>query len=108
MPVIFFGTGMGGHLERIAALGFDVVSIDWRMPIEDARARLPGVAVQGNLDSTLLLGPKDVVVERARRIMQAAGPKPGYIFNLGHGIQPGTPTENVKAVVDAVHAFRWK
>src|SRR5512140_3413036 len=64
VPIIFFGTGMGGHLERIAALGFDVVSIDWRMPIEDARARLPGVAVQGNLDSTILLGPKDVAVAR--------------------------------------------
>jgi uroporphyrinogen decarboxylase len=49
-----------------------------------------------------------VAVERARRIVQAAGPGPGYIFNLGHGIQPGTPTENVKAVVDAVHAFAWK
>jgi uroporphyrinogen decarboxylase len=108
VPVIFFGTGMGGHLERLAALGFDVLSVDWRIPIEDARARLPGVAVQGNLDSTLLLGPKEVAVERARRITQAAGKKPGYIFNLGHGIQPGTPTETVKAVVDAVHAFTWK
>src|SRR5512145_1640706 len=67
VPVIFFGTGMGGHLERIAALGFDVVSIDWRIPIEEARARLPNVAVQGNLDSTVLLGPKEVAVERARR-----------------------------------------
>jgi len=82
VPVIFFGTGMGGHLERIAALGFDVVSIDWRMPIEDARARLPGAAVQGNLDSTVLLGPKEAAVDRALRI--------------------------VKAVVDAVHAFKWK
>jgi uroporphyrinogen decarboxylase len=108
VPSIFFGTGMGGHLERVAALGFDVVSIDWRMPIEDARARLPDAAVQGNLDSTVLLGPKEVAVERARRIMQAAGPKPGYIFNLGHGLQPPTPVENVKAVVDAVHAFTWK
>jgi uroporphyrinogen decarboxylase len=78
------------------------------MPIEDARARLPDVAVQGNLDSTVLLGPKEIAVERARRIMQAAGPKPGYIFNLGHGLQPPTPTENVKAVVEAVHAFSWK
>jgi uroporphyrinogen decarboxylase len=108
VPVIFFGTGMGGHLERIAALGFDVVSVDWRMPIEEARARLPGVAVQGNLDSTVLLGPKEVAVERALRIARAAGPRPGYIFNLGHGLQPPTPPETVKAVVDAVHAFGWK
>jgi uroporphyrinogen decarboxylase len=69
---------------------------------------VPGVAVQGNLDSTVLLGPREVAVERALAIARAAGPAPGYIFNLCHGIQPGTPVENVKAVVDAVHAFRWK
>jgi len=77
------------------------------MPIEEARARLPNVAVQGNLDSTVLLGPQDVAVARAQAIMKAAGPQPGYIFNLGHGLQPPTPVENVKAVVDAVHAFKW-
>jgi uroporphyrinogen decarboxylase len=108
VPSIFFGTGMGGHLERLAGLGFDVLSVDWRVPIDEARARVPSVAVQGNLDSTVLLGPKEVAVERALRIVQAAGPAPGYIFNLGHGIQPGTPPETVKAVVDAVHAFQWK
>ncbi len=108
VPVVFFGTGMGCHLEKLAAVGFDVISVDWRTPIDEARARLPGVAVQGNLDSTLLLGPKEAAVERALRIVRAAGPAPGYIFNLGHGIQPGTPPETVKAVVDAVHAFSWK
>ncbi|HET7827126.1 MAG TPA: uroporphyrinogen decarboxylase family protein, partial [Anaeromyxobacter sp.] len=108
VPIIFFGTGMGGHLEKLAALGFDVLSVDWRIPIDEARARVPDVAVQGNLDSTVLLGPGEVAVERALAIARAAGPAPGYIFNLGHGIQPGTPVENVKAVVDAVHAFRWK
>jgi len=108
VPVIFFGTGMGGHLERLAQLGFDVLSVDWRIPIDEARARVPHVAVQGNMDSSVLLGPKEGAVERARRIMQAAGPKTGYIFNLGHGLTPATPTENVKAVVDAVHAFTWK
>jgi uroporphyrinogen decarboxylase len=66
------------------------------------------VAVQGNLDSTVLLGPKDLAVQRALSIVRAAGQRPGYIFNLGHGLQPGTPVENVKAVVDAVHAFTWK
>ncbi len=108
VPSIFFGTGMGGHLEKLAGLGFDVLSVDWRIPIDEARARVPGVAVQGNLDSTVLLGPKDVAVERALRIARAAGPAPGYVFNLGHGIQPGTPPETVKAVVDAVQAFKWK
>ena len=108
VPAIFFGTGLTGHLGRIAQLGFDVVSVDWRIPIEDARRLAPGVAVQGNLDSTVLLGPKEAAVRKALGICQAAGPAPGYIFNLGHGIQVGTPEENVKAVVDAVHAFSWK
>jgi uroporphyrinogen decarboxylase len=108
VPAIFFGTGLTGHLGRIAQLGFDVVSVDWRIPIADARRAAPGVAIQGNMDSTVLLGPQEVAVERALSIARAAGREPGYIFNLGHGIQPGTPTANVKAVVDAVQAFRWK
>jgi uroporphyrinogen decarboxylase len=106
VPSIFFSTGTTGHLERLAQLGYDVLSVDWRIPIDVARARAPGVAIQGNLDSTVLLGPREAAVEKARRILRAAGTAPGYIFNLGHGIQPGTPPENVKAVVDAVHA--WK
>ena len=105
VPAIFFSTGTTSHLERLATLGYDVVSVDWRIPIADARARAPGVAIQGNYDSTLLLGPRDNAVARARAMLRAAGPAPGYIFNLGHGIQVGTPPENVKAVVDAVHAF---
>ncbi len=108
VPSIFFSTGTTSHLERLAKLGYDVLSVDWRIPIEDARARVPGAAIQGNYDSTLLLGPKDNAVARAQALLRAAGPKPGYIFNLGHGIQVGTPTETVKAVVDAVHAFSWK
>jgi uroporphyrinogen decarboxylase len=105
VPSIFFSTGTTGHLERLAQLGYDVLSVDWRIPIDVARARAPGVAIQGNMDSSVLLGPREVAVERARSVLRAAGPAPGYIFNLGHGIQPGTPPENVKAVVDAVHAF---
>jgi uroporphyrinogen decarboxylase len=108
VPSIFFATGMSGHLERLATLGFDVVSVDWRIPIDEARRRAPGVAIQGNLDSTVLLGPIPAGVDKALGICRAAGPGPGYIFNLGHGIQVGTPPENVKAVVEAVHAFRWK
>ncbi|ABS25336.1 uroporphyrinogen decarboxylase [Anaeromyxobacter sp. Fw109-5] len=108
VPSIFFSTGTTAHLEPISKLGYDVVSVDWRIPIDEARRRAPGVAIQGNMDSTVLLGPKEVAVERALSIVRAAGREPGYIFNLGHGIQPGTPTETVKAVVDAVHAFAWK
>ncbi len=105
-PAIFFATGMSTHLPQLARLGFDVVSVDWRIPIAEARRQLPGVALQGNLDSTLLLGPPATLLARARQILEAVGHEPGYIFNLGHGIQPPTPPENVKALVDAVHAFR--
>ena len=59
-----------------------------------------------NLDSMLLLGPRETLLARARKLLDAAGHEPGYIFNVGHGIQPPTPPENVKALVDAVHAFR--
>jgi uroporphyrinogen decarboxylase len=108
VPLILFSTGTTSHLRLMATLGYDVLSVDWRIPIDEARALVPGIAVQGNLDSTLLLGPKEVLLARARAMLRAAGPRPGYIFNLGHGIQPGTPTENVKALVETVHAFRWQ
>ncbi len=106
VPAIFFATGMSTHLRQLGRLGYDVVSVDWRIPIAEARAQLPGVALQGNLDSTLLLGPRAKLLERAGQVLEAVGHQPGYIFNLGHGIQPSTPPENVKALVDAVHAFR--
>jgi uroporphyrinogen decarboxylase len=106
VPVIFFATGVSTHLAAIGKLGYDVVSVDWRLPLAEARRQLPGTALQGNLDSTLLLGPPATLLARARQALEAVGHHPGYIFNLGHGIQPPTPPENVKALVDAVHAFR--
>jgi uroporphyrinogen decarboxylase len=107
VPGILFSTGTTAHLEQLAGLGFDVLSVDWRIPIAEARARVPGVAVQGNLDATLLLGPAENAVARTRAMLRAAGRAPGYIFNLGHGVQVGTPPETVAAVVRAVHAFTW-
>ncbi len=108
VPRILFSTGTSTHLAPLGGLGYDVLSVDWRIPIDEARAAVPGLAVQGNLDSTLLLGPPETLLARARAMLRAAGARPGYIFNLGHGIQPGTPPENVKALVEAVHAFTWK
>ena len=89
----------------MAKLGFDVLSVDWRIPIAEARDQAPGLAMQGNLDSILLLGPQKLLLERTRALLEEGSRRPGYIFNLGHGITPPTPPENVKAVVDAVHAF---
>jgi uroporphyrinogen decarboxylase len=107
VPSILFATATGAHLAPMGRLGFDVISVDWRIPLAEARRALPpAVALQGNLDSTLLLGPRELLVARARRLLEAVGREPGYIFNLGHGIQPGTEPENVRALVEAVHAFR--
>ncbi len=108
VPRILFSTGTSSHLRALGELGYDVLSVDWRIPIDEARAAVPHLAVQGNLDSALLLGPRDNLLARARSLVRAAGPRPGYIFNLGHGIQPGTPPENVRALVEAVQAFRWE
>lgn len=106
VPRILFSTGTSTHLPALAKLGYDVLSVDWRIPMIEAQAQVPGLALQGNLDSTLLLGPREPLLARVRALLEAAGRKPGYIFNLGHGIQPPTPTENVRATVEAVHAFR--
>jgi len=106
VPAILFSTGTSTHIRSMAALGYDVLSVDWRIPMAEARALAPGLAFQGNLDSSLLLGPRDLLLARTRALLEAGTAKPGYIFNLGHGITPPTPPENVRAVVEAVHAFR--
>jgi uroporphyrinogen decarboxylase len=105
VPAILFSTGTSTHIEAMARLGYDVLSIDWRIPIDEARARAPQMAFQGNLDSTLLLGPRETLLRRVRALLAAGSRRPGYICNLGHGIVPQTPPENVKAAVEAVQAF---
>lgn len=104
VPVIHFGTGTSTLLEEQRDAGGTVIGVDWRIPIDKAWQRIgPDHAVQGNLDPLLLLAPRDVAVERARKILRAVGGRPGHIFNLGHGIVPETPVDTVKAVIDAVH-----
>jgi uroporphyrinogen decarboxylase len=92
-------------LDDLAKLNADVISIDWRTPLGEAAKRLEPKTIQGNLDPHLLLGKKEIVVERARQILQEMADYPGYIFNLGHGILPETPVENVRTLVEMVHAF---
>jgi uroporphyrinogen decarboxylase len=102
VPVIYFPNGATTILDRIARVGADVYGIDWRLPIDEARARLGGrVSVQGNLDPSLLLGPVSVLEARAADVVRRGG-KRGHVFNLGHGITPDVPVENVAALVAAV------
>jgi uroporphyrinogen decarboxylase len=103
VPVIHFGTGTGHLLKVQKEAGGDVIGVDWRTPLDQARAWLgDDVAVQGNLDPTLLFGPKDRLLARVDDVLRRAGSKPGHIFNLGHGILPGTPVDNVRAVVEHI------
>jgi uroporphyrinogen decarboxylase len=104
VPVIYFGNGATTILDRVARVGADVYGLDWRLPIDEARARLGGArAVQGNLDPAVLLGPASEIERRARDIVRRGG-KHGHVFNLGHGITPDVPLEAVSALVAAVRS----
>jgi uroporphyrinogen decarboxylase len=105
VPLIHFGVGTSGVLELLAAAGGDVVGLDWRVSVRDARRRLNGTPVQGNLDPVALLAPWPELERQARLVLDEAGGRPGHIFNLGHGILPQTPPENVARLVDLVHAY---
>lgn len=102
-PVIHFGTGTAALLELMREAGGDVIGLDWRVDLHDAWQRLGDVAVMGNFDPVALFASQDFIRAQAKRILERAGGRPGHIFNLGHGILPETPVENVIALVDAVH-----
>lgn len=107
VPVIYFGVETAGLLEDMSSTGADVIGLDWRQPLDQGwRAVGSGHAVQGNLDPITLFAPHDVIESRVREILRSAAGRPGHIFNLGHGIVPGTPVEAVQAVVRIVHEFR--
>jgi uroporphyrinogen decarboxylase len=104
VPLIHFGTGTAALLELMRSAGGDVLGLDWRVQLDDAWQRVGyDFAVMGNLDPVVLFTGKEQVRERAKRILNQAAGRPGHIFNLGHGILPETPVENVIALVDAVH-----
>jgi uroporphyrinogen decarboxylase len=103
-PMIHFGTGTASLLEAMREAGGDVIGLDWRVELDEGWARVGhDRAIMGNLDPVVLLAGQDTIRARARRILAEAGGRPGHIFNLGHGILPSTPVENVVALVDAVH-----
>jgi uroporphyrinogen decarboxylase len=103
VPIIHFGTGTATLLEAMAEAGGDVIGVDWRMPLDQAWARIGDRAIQGNLDPAALLGPREEIGRRVRDVLRRAGGRPGHIFNVGHGILPGTPVEHVRQVVEMVH-----
>jgi uroporphyrinogen decarboxylase len=106
VPSIHFGTGTATMFDELREAGGDVIGVDWRVPIDEAWEQIGfDRAVQGNLDPTLLLGPPRRMLDQAENILTRAGGRPGHIFNLGHGILPHTPLDNVLALVDAVHAW---
>jgi uroporphyrinogen decarboxylase len=104
VPTIVFTKGGGAWLDAIASCGASCVGLDWTVDMAEARRRFGSrVALQGNLDPVVLLADRDTVIREATATVRAAGAAPGYVFNLGHGIQPGTPPENVAALVETVH-----
>ncbi len=106
VPVIYFAPQTAGYLPTVAATGPDVVSVDWRLSISEAR-RLTGRPCQGNLDPAVLRdGPAGRIEREVERIVREWGPAPGLIFNLGHGVDPRTPLDHVSRLVDAVHRVR--
>jgi uroporphyrinogen decarboxylase len=104
VPTIHFGTDTGSLLELQRDAGGSVIGLDWRVELAGSWRRLgDGVAVQGNLDPTILLSSPAEIIGQARRILDEAAGRPGHIFNLGHGILPTTPVDHVRALVDFVH-----
>ena len=111
VPHIVFTKGGAPWLEAIAATGADVVGVDWTVDLASARRRVgDGVALQGNLDPTVLFAGEAAIREEAARVLASfagagATTRNGHVFNLGHGISQHTPADSVTVLVDAVHSL---
>ncbi len=103
VPSIHFGTGNAHLLGEMATAGSDAMSVDWRLPLDQAWSRIGEAAIQGNLDPTVCLAPWPVVEREASRVLAEAGGRPGHIFNLGHGVLADTPADTLTRLVDLVH-----
>ena len=109
VPIIYFVNGCSPYLEDIGSSGADVIGIDWRIDLAEARRRLgPDLAVQGNMDPTALFGPPELIRKRVGEVLASAGSEPGHVFNLGHGVLPPTNPEHVRAMVNAVRELSAK
>jgi len=103
VPIIYFGTGNPHLVDDMFAAGPDVLAVDWRTPLRATWDRLRCRAIQGNLDPIVLCADRAAIAEQTQAILDEVGGRPGHIFNLGHGIVPETPVDNVKYLVDLVH-----
>jgi uroporphyrinogen decarboxylase len=103
VPVIYFGTANGHLLQDVMRAQPDVLALDWRTPLAETWNKLDCTAVQGNLDPIVLCADRDTVARQTQLVLDEVAGRPGHIFNLGHGIIPETPVDNVKFLVDYVH-----
>jgi len=108
IPLIYFANNGATLIRHTVTLGADVLGFDWRLPIADAIKQAGGHAVQGNIDPVALFLPKERLEQRIKTMLTDARDARGYIFNLGHGILPETPPDQVRIAVDAVHRFSGK
>ena len=105
VPRILFGVGTGELLDLMATAGADVVGVDWRVPLDRAAVRVgPHTALQGNLDPAICLAGFDAAGVAARRVLDEGRAAPGHVFNLGHGVLPGTDPAVLQRLVELVHA----
>jgi len=104
-PIIYFGTDSATLLPSMKQTGAEVIGLDWRIPLDQGWKAVGSGAVQGNLDPVLLFADWKEIQPRAADILQRAAGRPGHIFNLGHGILPETPVENVKALAKFVQNY---
>jgi uroporphyrinogen decarboxylase len=104
-PIIYFGTDSATLLPSMKETGAEVIGLDWRIPLDQGWSAVGSGAVQGNLDPVLLFADWKEIKPRAADILRRAGGRPGHIFNLGHGILPETPVENVKALAGFVREY---
>jgi uroporphyrinogen decarboxylase len=101
--VIHFGTGTGAFLEEMASVGAQAIGVDYRVSLKDAWKRIGhDKAIQGNLDPLVLFSDRAFIQKRVKAVLDEAEGRPGHLFNLGHGILPETPFDNVKYLIEAV------
>ena len=107
VPVILFSRDTAGSLQELVQTGAQVLGLDWSIRLSEARSRIPSsIALQGNLDPTVLKTTPEIAARETSRILEEMRGKNGFIFNLGHGVPPDAKLENIESVVSAVKGFK--